>query len=273
LPVSTTHAIVGSLAGVAAVAYGTDAVQWKPLLGKVGLPLLLSPAVAFVVTRLLLRTRVAKRADCVCGGLAPTVAPAAAVPSALAHAAALAAPTFHLRITTEATEACAADRPLAARLTVDHLHWLTSGATSLARAMNDAPKIVALSLAALALGGGSLVTSTSIFAVVTLAMVAGSLAAGRRVTRVLAEKVTAMDHREGFSANLVTAALVILGALRGLPMSTTHVSSGGIIGAGSLTRSLNRSTLRDIALAWVVTLPSAAAIGVAAYEIAHALGA
>lgn len=89
-----------------------------------------------------------------------------------------------------------------------------------------------------------------------------SMAAGRRVTHVLAERVTAMNHREGFTANLVTAVLVTLGAVYGLPMSTTHVSSGGIFGAGAQRGSLNRKTLRDIVLAWAVTLPAAAVIGI-----------
>src|SRR5712692_281687 len=43
LPVSTTHAIVGSLTGVAALAYGTGAVRWSALGGKILLPLLISP--------------------------------------------------------------------------------------------------------------------------------------------------------------------------------------------------------------------------------------
>jgi PiT family inorganic phosphate transporter len=274
LPVSTTHAIVGSLAGVAALAYGASAVQWSVLWGKVALPLLVSPAAAFVLTSLLLRTRIAKRADCICSELAASTALSAVASSGFARTApALAPASLRLHVSAGTTEACAAHRPFALRLTVDHLHWLTSGATSLARGMNDAPKIVALLLAAFALAGGGTVSTASLFAIVTLAMVAGSLAAGGRVTRVLAEKVTVMDHRDGFAANLITAGLVVLGAVRGLPMSTTHVSSGGIIGAGSQKDSLNRRTLKEIALAWVVTVPGAAALGMSAYEVARALGA
>jgi PiT family inorganic phosphate transporter len=74
-----------------------------------------------------------------------------------------------------------------------------------------------------------------------------------------------MDHREGFLANLVTAGLVTAGATLGLPMSTTHVSSGGIIGAGVQRSSLNTKTLKEIVLAWVVTLPAAAALGIGAF--------
>jgi PiT family inorganic phosphate transporter len=106
------------------------------------------------------------------------------------------------------------------------------------------------------------------FALVALGIVAGSLIAGRRVTAVLAENVTRMDHREGFVANLVTAALVGPGAALGLPMSTTHVSSGAIIGAGiSKEAGVNLGTVRDMVLAWIITLPAAALLGVLAYEL------
>lgn len=274
LPVSTTHAIVGSLTGVAALAYGTDAVRWSALGGKVLLPLLLSPFAAFLLTGALLRaTRrqagaAGARADCLCAELEPGFV-AGGVGSV--QSAVMAPGTLQLRVTTGHTEACATSRPAAVRLTVDHLHWLTSGATSLARGMNDAPKMVALLLAASALSGKATASTPSLFALVTSAMVVGSILAGRRVTQVLAEKVTAMDHHEGFSANLVTACLVTAGAIYGLPMSTTHVSAGGIISAGAARGSLHRKTLRDMLLAWLVTLPVAAALGMMAYVVAKAI--
>lgn len=275
LPVSTTHAIVGSLTGVAALAYGADAVRWSALSGKVFLPLLVSPFAALLLTGLLLRATRSRsggteaRADCLCAEVEPTVVVAGEAGSFLSSA--LAPAELKLRVTTGPSEVCATSHPAAARLTLDHLHWLTSGATSLARGMNDAPKMVALLVAASALAGQAAIPSPTLFAVVTVSMVVGSLVAGQRVTHVLAEKVTAMDHREGFSANLVTAGLVTAGAIYGLPMSTTHVSSGGIISAGSARGSLNRKTLRDILLAWFVTLPAAAGLGMAAYLVARAI--
>lgn len=274
LPVSTTHAILGSLMGVAALAYGTDAVRWSALGGKVFLPLLVSPFASFLLTGVLLRvTRGGAgagpgSADCVCAEVEPSIA---AENSGPAHAATFAAGIPQLHIATGLTEDCAASRPAALRLTLDHLHWLTSGATSLARGMNDAPKMVALLLAASALTAGASLPTPVLFVVITAAMVAGSLLGGRRVTHVLAEKVTTMDHREGFTANLVTAGLVTAGAIYGLPMSTTHVSSGGIFSAGAQGGSLNRKTLRDIVLAWVVTLPAAALLGMVAYVVAKAI--
>ena len=156
---------------------------------------------------------------------------------------------------------------------MDHLHWLTSGGTAFARGLNDAPKMAALVVAASFLTNATGFRLTA-FLVITFAMVAGSLIAGRKVTVVLAEKITHMDNRQGFFANFVTAALVGPGAALGLPMSTTHVSSGAIIGIGAQDSDsgLNRQTLRTVVLAWVVTLPGAAVLGIVALLALHAMG-
>jgi PiT family inorganic phosphate transporter len=105
------------------------------------------------------------------------------------------------------------------------------------------------------------------FGGVALAMGLGSYFGGRRVTEVLAEKVTKMNHAEGLSANLTTSSLVLVSGTLGLPVSTTHVSSSAIIGIG-LLKGLNAvrwTTVRDMVLAWVVTLPAAALLACLAY--------
>ncbi|HVY62447.1 MAG TPA: inorganic phosphate transporter, partial [Planctomycetota bacterium] len=163
LPVSTTHAVIGAVAGVVTVARGAGAIAWLALTTGILLPLVVSPLASVALTYLLLRA-------------------------------------FRIRP--------APDAPAPA---IDRLHWLSSAATSLARSLNETPKIVALVLAAAALGGGGLRASIA-FTVITSAMVAGSLFAGRKVTEVLAERVTHLGHREGCGANLVTATLVGVGA-------------------------------------------------------------
>lgn len=146
------------------------------------------------------------------------------------------------------------------------LHWLTSGGTSMARALNDTPKIVAL-------GAGFLVVPSAervpawIFLATAAAMVAGSWAGGRGVTHTLAERVTQLDDREGLGANLATALLVSIASTRGLPVSTTHVASAAIIGVGARRGwgAVRWRTVGEVVLAWLVTLPVAALIGIAAY--------
>ncbi len=112
-------------------------------------------------------------------------------------------------------------------------------------------------------GGGTRPLAGSYYGVVALGMTAGSWIAGRRVTNLLARKVTPMDHREGFAANLVTAALVGIGAPLGLPMSTTHVASGAILGIAAEQRMpSNRKVIAEMMIAWVVTLPASGLLSV-----------
>ena len=275
LPVSTTHAIVGSVVGAGVAAYGAWGIAWASLGGKVALPLIASPLVALVLSRMISRgltlglgpRRAA--ADCVCvtAEAAPHLAWMAPESAAL-----VASPLVGFSVTTGDAECCRAVQTKALRVTGDHLHWLSSGAVSFARGVNDAPKIVALALSAAALASGSVdINAPWLFVAVTTGMVGGSFVAGHRVTQVLAEDVTPMDHREGLAANLVTAVLVTTGAVYGLPMSTTHVSAGGIVGIGIERRSLNVKKTREIALAWLVTLPAAALLGAGAYALARAL--
>jgi len=102
-----------------------------------------------------------------------------------------------------------------------------------------------------------------------LAMGLGSFIGGYRVTEVLAEKVTKMDHVEGLSANVATSSLVLITATMGLPVSTTHVSSSAIIGIGLLKglHAVRWATVRAMGLAWVVTLPVAGLLAGLAYVI------
>ena len=144
-----------------------------------------------------------------------------------------------------------------------HLHWTTSGLTSFARGLNDAPKIAMLLLGAATLSGGRQTLPVSYFAVIVFGMMAGSWIAGQRVTELLARKVAPMDHRQGFAANLVTACLVGIGAPLGLPMSTTHVATGAILGiAAEQNVPLPRRLLAEMALAWVITIPVAGLLSV-----------
>jgi PiT family inorganic phosphate transporter len=164
-------------------------------------------------------------------------------------------------------EVCAGSPAVAARISaVDGLHWLSAAFTSFARGLNDTPKIVALGVVGAATFG---LEGAAFYAVVALGMGAGSLVAGFRVTETLARKVTRMSPTEGFAANAVTTLLVGLASWAALPVSTTHVSSGAIIGIGLHrgARSVEWRTVRDMGLAWLVTLPVAALAGAAAFEI------
>jgi PiT family inorganic phosphate transporter len=256
LPVSTTHAIIGSLIG-AGVIYAPASVEWAALLPRLAGPLLLSIAASYLLSatlnRLLAR-RDAAAADCLCVGTQTLDAGAAQL--------------TQLSVVTGTARECAAHGGYL-RLDAQKLHWLSSGAVCFARGLNDGPKLVAL---AASVAAGAYVSLNALLLCVALAMFAGSLYAGRRVARVLAEGVVRMEHREGLLANLATAALVGAGANFGLPMSTTHVSTGAIAGvAGTDAGRLNRRTVRDLLLAWTLTPVAAGLIAAASYVAAARL--
>jgi PiT family inorganic phosphate transporter len=251
LPVSTTHALVGSMLG-AGVLYSSSSVQWNVLLVKVVGPLVLSVGAAYVVSfalstvgKAVTTRRAARKA------LEPT--PPQLTGGEHESVATLAAPT------SQEVEPVASKRSF-----VTGLHWLTSGFTSFARGMNDAPKIVAIG--SFALVGG--MTTTSLLIGVTIAMALGGLIAGSRIAKTLTCCVTGMNHVDGFTGNLTTAALVGLGAFQGLPMSTTQVSVGAI--AGTARREfhrVDRKAFRDFAIAWLFTPPFGAAMAALAYLV------
>ncbi len=119
--------------------------------------------------------------------------------------------------------------------------------------------IVALLVASQALGL-SLVTG---MCAVGVAMAVGGLVNAKKVAQTMSQRITTMNHGQGFTANLVTALLVTVASRFGVPVSTTHVSCGSLFGLGAVNRSARWQTIRTIALAWVITLPLAAGMAAA----------
>ncbi|MBI4601187.1 MAG: inorganic phosphate transporter [Planctomycetes bacterium] len=138
------------------------------------------------------------------------------------------------------------------------IHWLASSLVGFARGWNDAPKIAALSLVVLSGSGGMALG----FSIVTVAMAAGGLLSGRKVLETLSRKVTAMPLAESLTASMTMAALVSLASWNGLPVSTTHVSTGAIVGARLKhdARAVRWGKVAEIVLSWVVTLPVAGVV-------------
>jgi PiT family inorganic phosphate transporter len=258
LPVSTTHALVGAIVGAGLVAGGVEGIRWPLLFRNVALPLLLSPVLSLVLMLGSLPPigALCRRLAGYCVCLERVVLDPAPAGPAVAWPAPRA---LHVVL----REPCP-PRVLTRMNLLDPLHWLTAGLTCFVRGLNDAPKVVALGLgagAAAGLGAGPLA------ALVATAMGAGSALAGRRVTGTLARRITPMSGPEALTANAATAVLVGLAAASGMPVSTTHVSTGCVLGLGLHRRSVRWRLAGEILLAWVVTLPASgllAALGFAA---------
>lgn len=142
---------------------------------------------------------------------------------------------------------------------LDALHFLSAGAASFARGLNDTPKMVALMLAVPGLD------LDRAFLIVALAIAMGGLLDIDRVAETLGKKITGMNPGQGFAASLVTAGLVTTASLHSLPVSTTHVSVGSLLGMGVATRQARWRKVAEILLAWVSTVPCGAVLAALAY--------
>ncbi|HEX6983776.1 MAG TPA: inorganic phosphate transporter [Planctomycetaceae bacterium] len=257
LPVSTTHALVGALAG-AGLAAGA-AVDGVKLASLLALPLLVSPLLSLTLTATLaVATRfVGARlgvtgGECVC--IEPAVEPTPAQVTALQ-------PSVAVRVDeTENCRARSGGRILGVTLagTVDRLHYLSAGAVSFARGMNDAPKVAA-PLLLVPLAGGNV--GWLAILLTAAAMAAGGLISARRVAETMSRKITPMTPGTGLAANAVTAAVVLAASPLGLPVSTTHVSCGALFGLGAANGQARLGTIGTILAAWLTTLPLGAACG------------
>ncbi len=261
MPVSTTHAITGSMLGV--MVFSGDAVHGSTAMSfvaKIVMPLFLSPMIAFALVYFvnsLLRPRLHQlEMSCICmTDPQAVVAPILDNPSTAARrqvtrlSRTIPAP---LVVFMGPIEDCASSpRAVGLRL-VDTAHYISAGFTSFARGLNDAPKILPFLL---------LLPSIQIsplhgYIYIALAMALGGLIAGRRVVDTMSTGITPVSPSDGFLANMTTSILVGSGAWFGLPMSTTHVSTSAIAGAGqSHGRAVSWETVRHIAIAWIVTVP------------------
>jgi inorganic phosphate transporter, PiT family len=255
LPVSTTHALLGALGGAGLVLAG-GALSLGHLGAVALLPLLLSPLVACVGTYTLYRVLRATRRrlgirkeSCVCidestaslalDGLRYTAVTLERPPIVMHRKGCRARNTGHVV-------------GIDAQLVLDGTHFASAGAVSFARGLNDTPKIVALLTAGAVLG----VEHAVVWVAVVMAV--GGLLAARRVARTMSQKITPMNDGQGLTANLVTAALVLLASPAGMPVSTTHVSVGALFGIGAATGGGQKKATLQILLAWLVTLPMAA---------------
>ncbi len=263
MPISTTHGLVGALVG-AGWAAGSS-IDLGKLASTFFLPLLISPLLALIATAVMYsffhlgRRRLGITEEtCFCIG-AETIE---AVPTMNGTLALQKVEQLSAQMGTSV--ACRnryAGRLLGveASALLDRLHYLSAGTVSFARGLNDTPKIAALLLLAPAFSqAGSLFLVGGMMAI-------GGLISARKVAETMSQKITPMNHGQGFTANLMTG-LIVIGASRfGLPVSTTHVSCGSLFGIGTLTGQARLGVIGKILAAWVTTLPLGAALGAASF--------
>ncbi|MFN0276574.1 MAG: inorganic phosphate transporter [Chitinophagales bacterium] len=245
IPVSTTHAIVGSLVGAGYMAVGND-LNTSMLADTFFKPLLLSPLIAcgasiilyFIFKQIRILLKVNKETEIIFEN-PHTLQSNIAVP--------------HIYVEQKQIETYTGNVVgISAQKILDGLHFISAGAVGFARGMNDAPKIAGLLLLV------SFLNVPFMIIIVAVIMAVGGLFNAKKVGETMSKKITYMNPGQGFTSNLITAVLVWSASALALPVSTTHVSVGGIFGIGVVNKKADYKMVGKIVGSWVLTLPIAA---------------
>ncbi|MFL5932528.1 MAG: inorganic phosphate transporter [Gaiellaceae bacterium] len=100
-----------------------------------------------------------------------------------------------------------------------------------------------------------------------LTIAAGTYAGGWRIIRTLGQRIYGLQPEHGFAAQVAAGSTLYLGTRLGFPISTTHVVSGSVMGAGATHRfsAVRWGVAGNIVVAWLLTLPAAALVAGALY--------
>jgi PiT family inorganic phosphate transporter len=163
--------------------------------------------------------------------------------------------------------------PYAVDRTFRFLQFVSASLYSLGHGGNDAQKTMGI-IAVLLYSQGLLGTKFHVPLWVVLscqaAMALGTLAGGWRIVRTMGSRITRLTPMQGFCAETGGAITLFLATHFGIPVSTTHTITGGIVGVGAARRAsaVRWNVANTIVVAWVITIPAAAAIGALAYYAA-----
>jgi inorganic phosphate transporter, PiT family len=222
LPSSSSHALVGGMVGSAGAAEGLDVIKWGGLREKVLIPSLLAPFLGIVV--------------------------AAALMVGLLWLIRRRAPGKMNKV-------------------FRRLQLVSGGFVAFTHGTNDAQKTMGIMALAL-VASGHLDPDfdrppTWVIVSAAAAMGMGTYAGGWRIIKTLGLRVAKLDPPQGFAAQTACASILWTTAHYGFPVSTTHTISGSVLGAGATTRfsAVRWGVAGNILLAWVLTIPCAAAVG------------
>ncbi len=303
-PVSTTHSIVGALVGFGAVGIGIDAINWGKI-GQIAASWVISPvlgglmafALMISIQRLILNAEKpfesAMRWAPAYAFLVGFVMALVTLFKGLKHLKLdLSVPMSFLVAALIGLVVALIGRYAISRVKVDKLadrtfHFasvekifvplmiFTACAMAFAHGSNDVANGIAPLAAVLALvrSGGDLAQSSPlpiwILVLGGAGIVLGLATYGYRVMQTIGTKITELTPSSGFCATMAAAATVVLASRTAMPVSTTHIAVGAVMGVG-LARGFAALDLRVIAsigVSWVVTLPAGGALAALFYFI------
>jgi PiT family inorganic phosphate transporter len=155
---------------------------------------------------------------------------------------------------------------------------LSGGMLALAHGTNDAQKTMGVITLALVANGNISASNVHVptWVVITsaTAIALGTYSGGWRIIRTMGMRIIKMDPAQGFAAQTAGATVILAASHYGYPLSTTHVISGGVMGAGAAKRlsAVRWGVAGNIVAAWVLTIPAAGTIGAAVYGLTRIFG-
>ncbi len=170
---------------------------------------------------------------------------------------------------------CHSYKPARVNLTANRLQIISAALMAFSHGSNDAQK--SMGIITLALVSGGVIETLEVPTVVKLlcaaAMALGTSVGGWKIIRTVGGKIFKMHPIHGFAADLNSAVVILSATLLHLPVSTTHVVSGSIMGVGSAQRfkAVHWDVARSMVTAWVMTIPCTAVMGAISYLIATSL--
>jgi PiT family inorganic phosphate transporter len=256
MPISASHALLGSVTGAAVAAAGTGVLKWDAIMKAVNglwssplIGMIIALAIAFPLLRLVPRIRL-QVASLMIIALAYSYKPILGLIAFLA----IGAFYLYMRRTHNRDE---------------DEYWkkyqlISSTLMSLAHGTNDAQKVMGVITMALVAGHflpeGAAPPLWVILSCATV-MGLGTYMGGWEVIKTLGEKLTDLRPIHGFAAETAAATVLSTTAHLGIPVSTTHTITGCIMGVGMSKYEVNWGIASKIGLAWVFTIPVTFAAG------------
>jgi phosphate/sulfate permease len=157
-----------------------------------------------------------------------------------------------------------------------HTQILSSAAMAFGHGTQDAQKTMGIITLALVTSGEIESFEVPLWVILAsaLAISAGTYSGGFRIIRTLGRRVIQLTPAGGFAAQTVASGVMIATAtVFAVPVSTTHITTTSIMGVGATRRlsAVRWGVAGNIVLAWIVTLPAAAAVAAVAYFLTHAV--
>jgi len=301
-PVSTTHSIVGALAGFGIIVGGLGAVNWGTL-GKVVSSWVISPLIGGLTSFLvymLIRKRVMETAD-------PTAAAHRHAPMLVAGMMFILTlsmlfkglKNLHLHLLWWQSSGMALALALLGHLVTKlvlrrsphgpvsqhgeegvfrHLQVASAAFVAFAHGANDVANAVGPMAAVFAIVdtrsvGQCVPVSPWILLVGGTGIVIGLATYGYKVIATVGSRITEVTPSRGFAAEISAAITVLVGSKLGLPLSTTHTLVGAVVGVGFARgmSALNLGVIRSIIASWLLTIPFAAGVCIGLYYLLLAL--